>query len=158
MSFSQCPGELNDALHTFHLSLNLFIKVFIFHFREAQKVDRSWIVVCVYTFRDINSQPLIDAFSKEWGIRRLNENGVNEIRDQGCAILLENQLTIVRHRVNKVSNSVFRADTVSSWPSSPLSRFRLKRIYQLVSSSTRSKRRGTMVYSRYATIGDTCQR
>lgn len=60
--------------------------------------------------------------------------------------------TIVRQSVNSASNKVFKADKVSSSPFSPFRRFRLKRMYQFVSSSTRSRSRGMMVYKRYAAI------
>lgn len=60
--------------------------------------------------------------------------------------------TMVRQSVNSVSKRVLSAATVSSTPSSPFSRFRLKRMYQFVSSSTRSSKRGKIVYSRYAAI------
>ena len=56
--------------------------------------------------------------------------------------------TIVRQRVNRVSNKVFNAATVSSKPSSPFNLLRLNRMYQLVSSSIRAKSRGIMVYRR----------
>lgn len=59
-----------------------------------------------------------------------------------------NKLTMVLHSVNSVSNSVFSAAMVSSFPSSPFNRLRLKRIYQFVNSSTSSSSRGMMVYKR----------
>ncbi len=67
-------------------------------------------------------------------------------------------LTIVWHRVSNVSKRVFSAATVSSTPSSPLRRLRLKRMYQFVSSSIRSSRRGMTVYKRYAAISSRTRR
>lgn len=58
------------------------------------------------------------------------------------------KLTMVWQSVSKVSNKELSAETASSGPPSPLSRRRLKRMYQLVSSSTRLSRRGTTVYKR----------
>jgi anthranilate/para-aminobenzoate synthase component II len=63
---------------------------------------------------------------------------------------LDDTLTIVRHKVYKVSKSVFKAVIVSSGPPSPFKRARLKRMYQLVSSSMSNNSRGTTVYRRYA--------
>lgn len=34
-------GEVDDGLHPLYLSLDLGIKVFLFHFWKAQKVDRT---------------------------------------------------------------------------------------------------------------------
>lgn len=48
-------------------------------------------------------------------------------------------------RVKRTSKSVLRAWFVSSSPSSPFSRFRLKRMYQFVVLSMRSRSRGTTV-------------
>ena len=154
MSIPNISCEFNDSLHPLNLSFDSLIEVFLLNLREQQEVNGPRIRL-TRVFGDERSERLIDVLSQEWGVGRLfnpsatkficsNQNDHNVIRKR--------KLTIVLHKVNKVSNKVLRAATVSSSPSSPFNRFRLKRIYQFVNSSTRSKRRGTIVYNRYAAI------
>jgi hypothetical protein len=60
--------------------------------------------------------------------------------------------TMVLVKVKSVSNRVFNAARVSSFPFSPFNRLRLNRMYQFVISSISPNNLPMIVYNRYAAI------
>lgn len=68
MALTHGSGELDDDLHTLHLSLDGGIEVLLLHLWEEQEVDRPGIAI-FGILRDERPQGLVDILCQERRVR-----------------------------------------------------------------------------------------
>lgn len=146
IAFSDSSSEFDDRLKILDLRFDGGIEVFLSNGGEREEVDGSNVGTDVHggrVGREERSQSLVDVFGEERNEGRLfDEQSALELAGR------DRVRTRVRARVKSVSKRVWRAAIVSSGPFPPLSRSRLNRMYQFVSSSINSNIRAVTVYSR----------
>lgn len=70
MLLSQSSCKLDDGLHSLHLSLYVWIEIFLSNCGEIQEMDRT---IVLFTRRQELSQSLVQTLGYEWRERGLDE-------------------------------------------------------------------------------------